>query len=226
MGIERGERYNPYSYRRESLSRCRHVCFNPAYCSLSAEQALRFLVEGDKGAVLHTGDFRAEPWFLESIRRNPILQQYLAPSDTPRQHSSRYTVSKRLETIYLDTACMFGMEDVPPKDEAVSSLLRLMEYYPKSTRFFLNFWTWGYEDLYKGIARHFQAKVSNFFSLSFNFLTNRLNIASLRFMWTVTSPTSTHVLQQTRSCVLSSPRTATVLGSMRVNVLTGVSRSK
>ena len=42
----------------------------------------RYLIEGSEGAILHTGDFRAEPWFLESIKRNPFLQPYLAvPED-------------------------------------------------------------------------------------------------------------------------------------------------
>jgi hypothetical protein len=69
----------------------------------------RFLIEGSKGAVLHTGDFRAEPWFLESLVRNPLLQPYLSPQDqeclpsNPRQPLAT-TVSTTLEAIYLDTA--------------------------------------------------------------------------------------------------------------------------
>ncbi len=34
-----------------------------------------------------------------------------------------------------------------------------MSLYPPSTRFFLNLWTWGYEEIYKAIARTFGAKV-------------------------------------------------------------------
>lgn len=73
----------------------------------------RFLIEGSKGAVLHTGDFRAEPWFLESLTRNPLLQRYLPPRDQeyvrsgPKQPLAT-TVSTTLEAIYLDTACVLS----------------------------------------------------------------------------------------------------------------------
>lgn len=35
-----------------------------------------------------------------------------------------------------------------------------MALYSPSTRFFINAWTWGYEDLYKAVAKAFRAKVS------------------------------------------------------------------
>ena len=38
----------------------------------------RYLIEGSKGAILHTGDFRAEPWFLDGLTRHPSLQPYQA----------------------------------------------------------------------------------------------------------------------------------------------------
>lgn len=56
------------------------------------------------GAVLHTGDFRAEPVFLDSIAKNPFLNRYLASSS-----------SDILEAIYLDTASMLRIVDVPTK---------------------------------------------------------------------------------------------------------------
>lgn len=34
-----------------------------------------------------------------------------------------------------------------------------MALYPQNTRFFLNLWTWGYEDIMKAIARSFGTKV-------------------------------------------------------------------
>ncbi len=68
----------------------------------------RYLIEGPKGAVLHTGDFRAEPWFLESLSRNPFLQPYLYSSSDGPLHQP-------LECIYLDTACVFSPLDVPTK---------------------------------------------------------------------------------------------------------------
>ncbi|KAK0530356.1 hypothetical protein OC842_003957 [Tilletia horrida] len=40
--------------------------------------AVMFLIEGPRGAVLHTGDVRAEPWWVEKLRREPVLQRYIA----------------------------------------------------------------------------------------------------------------------------------------------------
>ncbi|KAI0715641.1 beta-lactamase-like protein [Cerioporus squamosus] len=122
--------------------------------------AVMFLVEGAKGAVLHTGDLRAEPWFLEALKRNPHIQQYIATA-RPVCKSSEYPTAEppRLDAIYLDTACILSDYDVPPKDEAAAQLASLMSLYPPSTRFFLNLWTWGYEEIYKAIARTFGAKI-------------------------------------------------------------------
>jgi DNA cross-link repair 1C protein len=68
-----------------------------------------FLIEGSKGAVLYTGDFRAEPWFLESLTRNPFLQHCLAPNEVSGG------ILRTLEAIYLDTACMLSNTKLPTK---------------------------------------------------------------------------------------------------------------
>ncbi|CDW98096.1 hypothetical protein [Sporisorium scitamineum] len=36
-----------------------------------------FLIQGSHGAVLHTGDMRAEEWWCEALTRNPFLSPYL-----------------------------------------------------------------------------------------------------------------------------------------------------
>lgn len=82
---------------------------------------VRYLIEGAKGSVLHTGDFRAEPWFLQSLARNPFLQPYLAPgaafqnASSAKLNGEKFLVSKTLEAIYLDTACVLSPISVPPK---------------------------------------------------------------------------------------------------------------
>lgn len=86
----------------------------------------RFLVEGAKGAVLHTGDLRAEPWFLESLKYNPFIQRYIDAPAQPLCGSTRglpyhsYPIPK-LDTIYLDTACLLNTYNVPPKVRVFSS---------------------------------------------------------------------------------------------------------
>ena len=48
------------------------------------------------------------------------------------------------------------------QDDATSGLMSLIAMYPPTTLFYINSWTWGYEDVLKGIARAFQTKVISF----------------------------------------------------------------
>ncbi|KAL0579395.1 hypothetical protein V5O48_002620 [Marasmius crinis-equi] len=135
--------------------------------------SVMYLIEGPQGAILHTGDFRAEPWFLESIKRNSFLQPYLACDEGPFQGSD---VVRTLEAIYLDTACVMQLHEVPSKARpvfilstyahvpysqvsAISGLISLMKLYPPTTLFFINTWTPGYEDILKAVARAFGCKI-------------------------------------------------------------------
>ncbi|KAJ7620985.1 beta-lactamase-like protein [Roridomyces roridus] len=117
--------------------------------------AVMFLIQGDQGAILHTGDFRAEPWFLDSIIHNPFLQPYLATDDS---HSDG-TFNERLDAIYLDTACVMSSSAVPTKACATAGLIQLMKLLPPTAYFFINSWTWGYEDVLKAISRAFRSKI-------------------------------------------------------------------
>ncbi|KAG1718369.1 beta-lactamase-like protein, partial [Suillus lakei] len=108
--------------------------------------AVMFLIEGPRGTILHTGDVRAEHWLLKSLTRNPFLQPYIPDR-------GRYPLTKTLNAIYLDTACMLRGTVVPTKENAVKGLVELIALFDKDTFFFINLWTWGYEDILKGIAR-------------------------------------------------------------------------
>ncbi|KAI0793527.1 beta-lactamase-like protein [Abortiporus biennis] len=124
--------------------------------------SVMYLVEGPLGTVLHTGDFRAEPWFLQTLKKNPLIQPYLASEGGDEERE--WKVGKPIDTIYLDSACMFALEDVPTKDEAVAglvSLIRLIISNPaeEDSLFFINTWTWGYEDILKAVAREFRTKI-------------------------------------------------------------------
>ncbi|KAK7041798.1 hypothetical protein VNI00_009087 [Paramarasmius palmivorus] len=120
--------------------------------------SVMYLIEGSQGNILHTGDFRAEPWFLDSVKQNPFLQPYLALSqEETLTHGTG--VVKTLDAIYLDTACVMQTHEVPTKESATSGLIALMKLYPPTTLFFVNTWTIGYEDILKSIARAFGCKI-------------------------------------------------------------------
>ncbi|GLB41473.1 putative DNA repair protein [Lyophyllum shimeji] len=119
--------------------------------------AVMFLIEGARGAVLHTGDFRAEPWFLDSLTRNPFLQPYLAPRTSDGRNAGKMV--KTLEAIYLDTANVLSTLSVPTKEAATSGLVGLMRLFPDDVYFFLNTWTWGYEDILKDVSREFSSPI-------------------------------------------------------------------
>ncbi|KAF8588590.1 hypothetical protein K439DRAFT_1285775, partial [Ramaria rubella] len=44
-------------------------------------------------------------------------------------------------------------------EEACSGLVKLISLFPPLTRFFINSWTWGYEDILKAIGRAFNTKI-------------------------------------------------------------------
>ncbi|KAM6497507.1 Beta-lactamase-like protein [Amanita muscaria] len=117
--------------------------------------AVMYLIEGRQGAILHTGDFRAEPWFLDSLARNLYLRPYLAPPSTRNESF----INKTLDAIYLDTAGAFETLSVPTKEQATTGLTDLLKCYPADTHFFINAWTWGYEDILKSIAHSFQCQI-------------------------------------------------------------------
>ena len=86
--------------------------------------------EGDGKAVLYTGDIRSEPWFVNSLVRNPCLIQYSSGIKT-------------LDKIYLDTTFL---ENVPfqSKAEGIQELLCKVAVYPADTIFHFQAWTYGW----------------------------------------------------------------------------------
>ncbi|KAL4081024.1 beta-lactamase-like protein [Scleroderma citrinum] len=130
--------------------------------------AVMFLIEGPRGSILHTGDMRAESWFLSSLSRNPFLQPYLADSTENLNvfvarreglHMEATGIVKTLEAVYLDTANLLSPAVLPSKEYAVQGLIDLIALFPSTTYFFLNCWTWGYEDILKGVARAFHCNI-------------------------------------------------------------------
>ncbi|CAE6503773.1 unnamed protein product [Rhizoctonia solani] len=110
----------------------------------------RFLIEGKRGAVLHTGDVRAEPAMVSQLAQSVHMAPYLFANGQQQ---------KQLEAVYLDTASLIGTQIVPSKANAVQGLVDIISMYPEDTLFYLNIWTWGYEDILLGIAERFDTKI-------------------------------------------------------------------
>ncbi|KAG8901010.1 hypothetical protein FRB99_005602 [Tulasnella sp. 403] len=81
--------------------------------------SVMYLIEGKKGAILHTGDIRCEAAFVQSLKSNPFLQPYIPPPRFLKYQQTDASLEpvpvKRLEAIYLDTACLTMHFDQPPK---------------------------------------------------------------------------------------------------------------
>lgn len=120
--------------------------------------AVMFLVEGPAGAVLHTGDVRAERVFLESLKGNPALQRYIPHPAAPWPAPPTAPV-QTLEAIHIDTAHLFITSNLLSKEDAVEGLLTLMALFDPETTFLMNTWCWGYEDIIKGVAKRFGSRV-------------------------------------------------------------------
>ncbi|XXG95782.1 hypothetical protein Hte_002053 [Hypoxylon texense] len=107
--------------------------------------SVMFLIEGDGKAVLYTGDIRSEPWWVNSIARNPSLIEYS-------------TGLKTLDRIYLDTSMLDDFQ-LQTKAEGLRDLLEKVSQYPKDTIFHMQAWTYGYEEVWVALSKALNSKV-------------------------------------------------------------------
>lgn len=108
-----------------------------------------FLVEGNGRAILYTGDVRCEQWWVDSLIRNPMLLPYTKGN-------------KSLDNIYLDNT--FTSSDAldlefPSKAEGLSELIEKVSKYPSDTIFYLDTWTFGYEEVWVALCAALNTKV-------------------------------------------------------------------
>ncbi|GAA5923368.1 hypothetical protein JCM1841_006501 [Sporobolomyces salmonicolor] len=136
------------------------------HCPGSCMFLIEGVVECTHRAVLITGDIRAEPWWTASLAHNPLLSKYVVwnpPSDKGKERAVDAGLSARpafaLDCVYLDTSGVMLDEELVTKDEAIEWVVDLMAQYPPDTRFFINAWTWGYEELLKSVYRAFGEQI-------------------------------------------------------------------
>jgi DNA cross-link repair 1C protein len=94
---------------------------------------------------LYTGDIRSEPWFVNSLLRDPFLIEYTSGQKT-------------LDCIYLDTSNLGPME-FPTKADGLTELLQKVKGYPDNTVFHFSAWTFGYEEVWMALSRALNSQV-------------------------------------------------------------------
>jgi DNA cross-link repair 1C protein len=97
------------------------------------------VIEDEVHAVLYTGDTRSEPWFVNSLLRNPNLVEYTSGL-------------RRLDKIYLDTSFTRDVT-FQSKAEGIAELLGKVKQYPEDTVFRFQAWTYGYEDVWIALSK-------------------------------------------------------------------------
>ncbi|KAL2060019.1 hypothetical protein VTL71DRAFT_9841 [Oculimacula yallundae] len=107
--------------------------------------AVMFLFELGGSAVLYTGDIRSEPWFVNSLLRNPLLIEYTSGLKT-------------LDCIYLDTSNT-EPRIFPPKAHGLKELLGKVSKYPSDTVFHLSTWTYGYEEVWMALSKALKSQI-------------------------------------------------------------------
>lgn len=129
-----------------------------------------FLIEGSRGAVLHTGDLRAEHNFVQdliakshlgrlSILPSPFLNSPALSSpktETQMKSSNRY--GSTLESVYLDTERIMDSQEPLLRSKAINDVLQIIKLYPKSTPFHIDLWTSGYEEFCIGLQKTFSGE--------------------------------------------------------------------
>lgn len=116
----------------------RVTLFDANHCAGSS----MFLIEGDGKAILYTGDIRSEDWWVNSLVQNPVLLPYSLGG-------------KRLDMIYLDTTFASKRDpyrEFPSKAEGLRELIEKVSRYPGDTTFYIESWTFGYENVWIAIS--------------------------------------------------------------------------
>ena len=102
--------------------------------------------ENEQRAALYTGDTRLEPWFVNSLVRNPSLAEYVSGLRT-------------LDTVYMDTTFLQTDVAFQTKSEGLCELLQAVAKYPPDTVFYFRAWTFGYEEVWAALSRMLKTTV-------------------------------------------------------------------
>ncbi|KAG0376251.1 hypothetical protein BGX24_008030 [Mortierella sp. AD032] len=113
--------------------------------------AVMFLLQDDRTCILYTGDARNEAIDLQGLRA------MLAFSSSMQS----------IDRLYLDTTCCHpAFEKFPSRsntlkiqDFAISDLVAFINRRPRLAHYYIDAWTFGYEDIWIGLSKAFHTKI-------------------------------------------------------------------
>lgn len=152
-------------------------------CANHMPGSTMFLIEGERGAVLHTGDMRAEEHFVQALlarshlcrlslqlthvatspRRAHTFQAGISSLDSQQQRP--FVELTRLNNVYLDTERILDGGTPLTKSQAILDVLQLLRLFPQSSRVHIGCWTSGYEEFLLSLATVYPKEECGFIHL-------------------------------------------------------------
>ncbi|KAF9941318.1 hypothetical protein BGZ67_005369 [Mortierella alpina] len=106
--------------------------------------AVMFLLQDDRSCILYTGDARNEAIDLQGLSAMPIFT----------------STTQRIDRLYLDTTCCHpAFKEFPSRDLAISDLITFINRRPRMAHYYIDAWTFGYEDIWIALSRAFHTKI-------------------------------------------------------------------
>ncbi|KAF9955668.1 hypothetical protein BGZ72_003518 [Mortierella alpina] len=106
--------------------------------------AVMFLLQDDSSCILYTGDARNETVDLQGLSAMPIFT----------------SATQRIDRLYLDTTCCHpAFKEFPSRDLAISDLITFINRRPRMAHYYIDAWTFGYEDIWIALSRAFHTKI-------------------------------------------------------------------
>ncbi|KAF9581832.1 hypothetical protein BGW38_001018 [Lunasporangiospora selenospora] len=106
--------------------------------------AVMFLLQDDRSCILYTGDARNEAVDLAALKAMKMFG-FGAP---------------QIDQLYLDTTCCHvAFKEFPSREIAISDLVTFINHRPRLAHYYIDAWTFGYEDIWIALSKAFQSKV-------------------------------------------------------------------
>ncbi|KAG0043383.1 putative choline transporter, neither null mutation nor overexpression affects choline transport [Gryganskiella cystojenkinii] len=117
------------------------LCLIPAH---HCPGAVMFLLQDDRSCILYTGDARNEKADLMGLATMPAFS----------------ASAPRIDKLYIDTTCCHpGLYTFPSRDLVVSDLVKFITHRPRLAHYYIDAWTFGYEEIWIGLATAFNTKI-------------------------------------------------------------------